>query len=495
MALPLDTRLCPVKKAVYKSLLGGVLLVVAAVALTQLLSASHKQLVACMAQLRANGEKVTFEELAATLSHVTQGALADFTNIVFELGVPPSGDLDPATPPYVGAGRARVRSGQKVPPVAATNGMTNGSWSDWNSRLAASAPRLRELRRYLEKPPPNVGPWTNYFAHPIAWRENRSAVRWLVCDALACLHDRQRDAALADIEAIAGLANLHREEFNMAIQMTRVAVAGAGFDLTWEALQLDGWNDGQLAALQRCWETQDFLSGLETAMQGERCVGLELLAQWRDGRLGRTSGVRSGWDSVRVSRILHHRILENDVTFHLRHLHAQVEIARQLRSGLSLSNAEKRFRELDDRIERKGESATRVFYLISLIATPKFEKAFVRAAQIETHRRLTVAAIALRRCQLRRGQAPTNLAALVPEFLGAIPNDGMDGRPLKYRLNQDGTFTLYSVGQNGIDDGGDAAPSQPGLPSMGGDLWAGRDAVWPAAVWDQSATILRSSTQ
>ena len=31
----------------------------------------------------------------------------------------------------------------------------------------------------------------------------------------------------------------------------------------------------------------------------------------------------------------------------------------------------------------------------------------------------------------------------------------MDGQPLRYRRNADGTFLLYSVGENGKDDGGD----------------------------------------
>lgn len=483
------------KKLIYKLLLAGALLVTMAIVLSQLLSIGHKRLLTCMAELRANGDKVTFEELAATLSPVAKGSLADFTNIVFELGTPPAGDLDPTTPAYSGPGRARVLSSQEMPPFIATNGMTNRSWSDWNRHLAASASRLRDLRRYLEKPPANAGPWTNYFDHRTPWRENRSAVRWLACDALASLHEKRHDSALADIQAIAGLAKLHREEYLLSVQLTRIAVAEAGFDLIWEALQQDGWNDTQLAALQRCWESQDFLAALETGMQGERCTGLEVLEQWRDGRLGRNSGIRSTWDSVRVSRILHHNILENDVAFHLRHLHAKVEIARQLRSGLSVTAAEKRLRELDDIIESKGKSPTRVFYLISLVATPKFDKAFTRSAQIETHRRLVITAIAVRRYQLRHGQAPVNLAALVPDFLSAIPDDCMDSKPLKYRLNQDGTFTLYSAGENGIDDGGNPAPSKPGPPSMGKALWAGRDAVWPTAEWGPSAAMLQSSTQ
>ena len=48
---------------------------------------------------------------------------------------------------------------------------------------------------------------------------------------------------------------------------------------------------------------------------------------------------------------------------------------------------------------------------------------------------------------------------------------------LRYRLKPDGTFLLYSVGEDARDDGGDPTP-----PSAGKfDLWEGRDAVWPSS--------------
>lgn len=51
----------------------------------------------------------------------------------------------------------------------------------------------------------------------------------------------------------------------------------------------------------------------------------------------------------------------------------------------------------------------------------------------------------------------------------------MSAKPLRYRLNADGSFTLYSVGEDGRDDGGDPN-SASGTNKFG--LWEGRDAVW-----------------
>ena len=90
---------------------------------------------------------------------------------------------------------------------------------------------------------------------------------------------------------------------------------------------------------------------------------------------------------------------------------------------------------------------------------------------------MLVAAIALQRYQLRHGKLPPELAALIPEFLTTLPYDWMDGGSLRYRLQPDGQFLLYSIGEDGVDDGGDARPKDT---SEIKDLSKGRDWVWPA---------------
>ena len=94
----------------------------------------------------------------------------------------------------------------------------------------------------------------------------------------------------------------------------------------------------------------------------------------------------------------------------------------------------------------------------------------------ETDRSLTLCAIALKRYSLRYGKLPESLKMLVPEFLSSLPVDYMDGKPIKYRLHNDGSFTLYSVGEDGKDNDGDLS-----LPegSKSKDLWRRRDYVWP----------------
>ena len=63
-------------------------------------------------------------------------------------------------------------------------------------------------------------------------------------------------------------------------------------------------------------------------------------------------------------------------------------------------------------------------------------------------------ACALERYRLAHGRLPDTLEALAPEFIEEIPHDVVNGEPLRYRLAADGQYLLYSVGWDGVDDGG-----------------------------------------
>jgi hypothetical protein len=100
----------------------------------------------------------------------------------------------------------------------------------------------------------------------------------------------------------------------------------------------------------------------------------------------------------------------------------------------------------------------------------------------EAARELAIAAIALKRFELEQGHLPDRLERLAPEFVKSVPRDPVDGEPLRYRLNSDGTFLLYSVGANAVDDGGSAASTNSTSKSFS---WQqGLDWVWPQPASD-----------
>ena len=72
--------------------------------------------------------------------------------------------------------------------------------------------------------------------------------------------------------------------------------------------------------------------------------------------------------------------------------------------------------------------------------------------------RLLMLQLALRAYRLERGQYPSDLKALTPNYLSAIPADPFGGgEALRYRKSG-ATYVLWSIGPDEIDDGGTPIP-------------------------------------
>jgi hypothetical protein len=73
------------------------------------------------------------------------------------------------------------------------------------------------------------------------------------------------------------------------------------------------------------------------------------------------------------------------------------------------------------------------------------------------HLRVGLTALAVERFRLEMRRCPESLGELVPAYLEVVLDDPFDGVPLRYR-RLDGGYVVYSVGENGVDDGGNERP-------------------------------------
>lgn len=451
-------------------------------------------------ELRNKGEKVTYQEMVATFSTNSVGCLEVLSNSVANFG-PVSCELtnvrlssavteltNMSLLRFVQPGRAQVSFRQPAPPWAGSvSGPRCTTWSGSSNRLSQIAVQLRALRDAMRHLDTHGGPRTDVFQTVTPWREAREAATWIGFASLVELHDGEYAEALANAEALAGLANLHREEYSLLTEMARVGAAQQGLDISWQVLQATRWNDSQLGSLQRSWEAVDLLEGLERAFIGERAFGPEAVRRIESGQMPGIKGKGLG------SKFYQFTILPNDIVFRTRNLQGRVEAVRALRTGRPWQDVAQRIENLDSQIERKSHGPQRFLYLVSLVSIPNFRNAILLTIQTETKRRLVIVSIALKRYQLRHDRLPERLDALAPAFVTAVPLDPMSGAPLRYRLNADGTFSLYSVGEDGKDDGGDAtavtstAANQP--PARLG-AWGGRDTVWPWPAGDPQPQVV-----
>jgi hypothetical protein len=90
-------------------------------------------------------------------------------------------------------------------------------------------------------------------------------------------------------------------------------------------------------------------------------------------------------------------------------------------------------------------------YICHLLPAPNLALSRIEAAHTKLELTRLAAALAVYRAD--QGEYPADLSALVPAVLPQLPTDLYTGKPFVYHRTQDG-YILYSLGENGIDDGG-----------------------------------------
>lgn len=476
--------------------LGALVLVLAVMALLGVRSSSRSALQRYERELRAKGEKLTFAELTRGRQPNAVDSHALLTNAVAKLDGARfhPGSLEQRR--YARPGQVSVFWRQASLPWGQLTGPGDrGTWEEFAAQMQAAQGTLRDIREALKQPAADAGPATNML---FAWRVNfdaiRTAAHWLRGATENNLHQGRLEEALQDLEAFAALARMEQDEYTLVAQMIRVGVASLGLTTTWEALQAPGWTEPQLERLQKAWEPVDLVEAVEKDLVGERAGGYELFAMVRRSsgpQAGRT--ITTGWNTGSPPpKATFEDLMMGHVFFPFYKLTSidadelsYLETMQGAVVALRLSKAHRPWREANQavtnsvaRVNQLVGALDRIRHYISLMSIPNYTRAGKTAVHTETERQMTLAAIALKRFQLRHGQLPPTLEALVPELLPAVPYDYMSAKPLVYRLKADGSYLLYSVGDDGKDDGGDPTLA----PSASAGLWGGRDVVWPSPV-------------
>ena len=91
--------------------------------------------------------------------------------------------------------------------------------------------------------------------------------------------------------------------------------------------------------------------------------------------------------------------------------------------------------------------------LIASPLAPHVTYTFEMAARAEAAHATAVVAIAEMRYKFAHGNLPDKLTDLLSNELEEIPKDPFDGQPLRMAI-VDGKWTVYSIGPDGVDDGG-----------------------------------------
>jgi hypothetical protein len=451
------------------------------------------------AQLRAAGEKLTINELTPPAPLPESNSAALVQGLSMNLNSRNESLLNrdpPAAMRMLSPGTAVVAWAQPYPGEHQTN-----TWDDLEAALAKEQEILQGLRQIIDCP---------YFDFQLDFKQGfglllphlapmKRAGQALSASAILNLHKGDSAAAAKDVRAAVALVKGFADERLPISQLVRIAVAHIAFAATWQLLQSTNVPDAQLTALQKDWVDLDFAKPAENALAMERAITERTLERMRNSSTEFRQIVVGG-SPLSTSASSNPGDFFKEVGAAVREIRWRIswsyadelttlEVQQILIDAMRRAGAERKFlpalRQQDERIAqftfpatdevtlRMNEPDLRHLFSQSVVSLRNTLKRVLKA---EVFRQLAVTAIALNRHRSRHGSYPADLSTLVPEFLPAAPLDPVDGQPLRYRLNPDGSFLLYSIGEDGIDDGGDPKSAPPSKSHV----WSeGRDLVWP----------------
>jgi hypothetical protein len=132
-------------------------------------------------------------------------------------------------------------------------------------------------------------------------------------------------------------------------------------------------------------------------------------------------------------------------------------LKKKMDSGEVAKKIAKNILDGEDFAKEKGEGVGDILIVLTTPAIQKVHDAHDRAKQYNDNLQLGFALEWYRR---ENKSYPEKLEALAPKYLKQIPSDLFSGKPLIYRSSAGG-YTLYSVGVNGKDDGGQGFDDEP----------------------------------
>lgn len=454
-----------------------------------------------IAQLKASGEPMDLAQVIPPPVPPEQNGvpfiLSSITNLDHR-------DIVMTNPPtamrMVAPGRAIISWQQ--PDIRSSDGVN--TWEDLARVLAAEKSKLDSFQNLTNHPVLDFTlDYKKGLYPPLSHlMPMRQAADLLNASAIYNLHCGNVNNACANVRTVLAMVRGLTEEPMQSSQGLRRALAHRCAAVTWEILQHPNVSEGDLEALQRDWQLLDFVKAAERTYLMTRVLvarSMELYQQNPDEL----------WQSIMSYSSIDKIWCEYQWLW----FWSYTDERRTLEINQVLINA-MRMVETNQSYQFAKDATTTGFSRLGL-EKPQMEKDGIRidvydfemrwifsedahdsfgflrnVLATETARDAVIIAIALKRYELRQHHLPGKLEDLTPTYVNTVPIDWMDGHAFHYHPNADGTFALYSVGENGRDDGGNPSPQKPvNHEEDSGFYWlnpSALDLVWPQPATSQA---------
>ena len=260
-----------------------------------------------------------------------------------------------------------------------------------------------------------------------------------------------------------------RTEPFLISQLVRIAILEINFQTYWEGQVNHQWSAEQLTAFQETFQSIDLLVGMESAIRAER----NMINHWFTS-VAQGGTQAQGFDELNSSLDYFPAFFFYSNQYQINRILTEIILP-----GIDVSNHRlniHQFKKMEEEILDLKSSFLPFRHAIALMMLPGLDKYALKVSQTQAALDQSAIVAALERYRLAKGSYPEKLTALRPKFIAKIPGDLFHDQGLVYRINEDNSFTLYSTGYNGTDDGGEFFISGETIDFAKGD-WP-----WPQKV-------------
>jgi hypothetical protein len=339
------------------------------------------------------------------------------------------------------------------------------AWSD------AFAAEFQTVRTALERPRAQL----DYESHDVTdipvpnWVAMRSLAQTLAQRAQCAILLDQPDLAFAELSFLADLRRVSDARASTLVgAMISAAIVGLYADVVADGLRFGAWNESHLAALQQELEGINLFPALVEAIRSDRAYTVAAWASAFNRRRESSVGLDGeDWQTklAKTRRGMPRGWVDQNSAHAARLYQVAIE-------AIDLTNNVVRCANVAGFDRHVREPSFHPYRFLTW-TVPPMSAAFRTVAHTQTRLNQARIVCALERYRHAHGEYPETLDALTPRFLRNVPHDVMTGRALKYRVADD-AFTLYSVGWNERDDGGNAVFRDDGQPELADGDWVWR---------------------
>jgi len=300
----------------------------------------------------------------------------------------------------------------------------------------------------------------------------RQSTRLLKLEAILDAENGKPGQAADSITSAFGLARSLSKEPVLVSQLVRIACQELAVSTLEHAINRTEFTDEQLIDLSQSLVNAEDPCAMTRAFVGERCMGLSIFkmpAAQIPPMLDMVSKRPHLMSAFEIWLYRFEGVVDMDAIIYLDLMNDYIKV-------LKLPPEQRQ--EAADAVDARIDKTSRIHVLLHVImpALSRCATIDVRfAAQFRTAR----TGLAIERYRLAAGKLPDTLADLMPTYLDAVPKDPFDGKDLRYKKLETG-FVVYSIGEDGNDDGGKERP---------------RKRTGPPASWDVTFIVLRKESQ